>query len=135
VDLEATEVQSRTWVGPGDLALALCAGCAGVLSLTRGASAALVGVMVAVSLLPPLVVGGLLLGSGHPRQALGALELFLCNVICVNLAGVVTFLWRGVRPLSWWEAGRARRATRTALGIWGALLALLVWLVWSAPRS
>jgi hypothetical protein len=48
------------------------------------------------------------------------------NVISINLAGVAAFIIQGVEPKSWWEAERARRATRRAAGIWLALLAVLV---------
>jgi uncharacterized membrane protein len=54
--------------------------------------------MVAVALLPPLVTLRLLLGSGNWRLAEGAALLFLINITCINLAGVVTFLAQGVRP-------------------------------------
>lgn len=60
--------------------------------LTTGAPAALIGVMVAVALIPPLVTFGLLVGSGRLALACNALLLFITNVICINLAGVVTLL-------------------------------------------
>jgi uncharacterized hydrophobic protein (TIGR00341 family) len=120
-----TEVASRTRVGVGDIVVALASGCAGALAFTTGVSATLIGVMVAVALLPPLVTFGLLLGSGHPEPAMGALSLFLMNLICVNLAGVTTFLVQGIRPATWWEKDRASKATRIAIGLWVALLAAL----------
>lgn len=120
------EVASRTGVGLGDVAVALASGSAGALAFTTGVSATLIGVMVAVALLPPLVTFGLLLGGGHPELAIGALSLFLVNLICVNLAGVTTFLVQGIRPASWWEKDRAVKATRIAIGLWAALLAGLV---------
>jgi len=123
------EVASRTGVGLGDVAVALASGCAGALAFTTGVSATLIGVMVAVALLPPLVTFGLLLGGGHPELAIGALSLFLVNLICVNLAGVTTFLVQGIRPASWWEKDRAAKATRIAIGLWAALLAGLVAMV------
>ena len=52
--------------------------------------------------------------------------LLTANVICVNLAGVGTFIVQGIRPRSWWEANRAKRASRIAAGIWTGLLILLV---------
>jgi uncharacterized membrane protein len=75
--------------------------------------------MVAVALLPPLVTSGLLLGGGQPALAMGALSLFLMNLICVNLAGVTTFLVQGIRPATWWEKDRAVKATHAA-GRYGA---------------
>jgi uncharacterized membrane protein len=110
----------------GDLALALAAGSAGTLAYTTGLPAAVIGVMVAVALLPPLVVAGLMLGAGESALAVGAMVLVLTNVTAVNLAGVATFLAQKVRPRRWWEAERAKRATRIALGTWTAMVAILV---------
>jgi uncharacterized membrane protein len=81
--------------------------------------------MVAVALLPPLVAGGLLVGAGHLKPGGGALMLFVTNIICVNLAGVVTFLLQGVRPRTWWETHKARQATQKAIMLWTTLLILL----------
>jgi uncharacterized hydrophobic protein (TIGR00341 family) len=135
VDPALTEVASRTRVVLGDIALALASGCAGALAFTTGVSAALVGVMVAVALLPPLVTFGLLLGGGHPVLAMGALSLFLVNLICVNLAAVTTFLVQGIHPTSWWEKDRAAKATRIAIVLWAALLAALVCIILLLRRS
>jgi uncharacterized hydrophobic protein (TIGR00341 family) len=126
VDPTLSEMASRTRVGMGDIVLALASGCAGALAFTTGVSATLIGVMVAVALLPPLVTFGLLIGNGQPALATGALSLFLMNLICVNLAGVTTFLVQGIRPATWWEKDRAVKATRIAIGLWVILLAGLV---------
>ena len=129
VDPALPEVASRTRVGIGDIALALASGSAGAIAFTTGVSAALIGVMVAVALLPPLVTFGLMIGGGLPVLAMGALSLFMVNLICVNLAGVTTFLVQGIHPASWWEKERAAKATRIAIGLWVALLAVLVGLI------
>ena len=126
VDTTSSEVVLRTRIELSDVVLALAAGCAGALAFTTGVSAALIGVMVAVALLPPLVTCGLLLGSGQFPLATAALWLFLLNLVCVNLAGVTTFLIQGIRPLSWWEKDRAVKATRIAIGLGVALLTVLV---------
>ena len=111
VDPGTPEIAARTEVGLGDVGLALASGIAGALFLTIGVSTALVGVMLAVALLPPLVTFGLLIGSGNYDLATDALLLFMTNLICVNLAGVLTFVAQGVWPRAWWEADRARRLT------------------------
>lgn len=126
VDPTISEIAIRTNVSLSDVVLALAAGVAGTLSVTRGVSTALIGVMVAVALLPPLVAFGMLLGAGYGAAALEAGLLTLTNVVAINLAGAVTFLAQGVRPMSWYEAERAKKATRLAIGIWLAALGLLV---------
>jgi len=126
VDPSVPALASRASLGLGSLALALAAGAAGTLAFTQGLSGAVIGVMVAVALMPPAVAFGLLLGAGRLGPAMGALLLTAGNVICINLAGIGTFLVQGVRPRAWWEAERARRATRLAAGAWLLLLAALV---------
>jgi len=82
--------------------------------------------MVAVALLPPLTVFGLLLGSGHVSEAFGALLLFCVNIICINLAGVITFLSQGVSPRVWWQAEKARKAARLSVLLWSMSSFLLL---------
>jgi len=129
VDPNSPEIASRTYVGLGDVALALAAGGAATLGFTAGASSAVIGVMVAVALLPPLVTFGMLLGGQFWHEALGAMLLLLVNIISINLAGVVSFLAQGIRPINWWEADRAKKATRNAIAIWTFLLLLLVMII------
>lgn len=124
------EILSRTDVGAADIVLALAAGAAGALAMTTGVGTALVGVMVAVALLPPTAVVGIMLARGEQGAAGNALMLLGVNVICVNLAATLTFLAQGIRPRTWWEADRARRATIVALTIGVVLVAILGILLW-----
>jgi len=135
VNPASPELASRNGVGLGDIAVALASGCAGALAFTTGVSTALIGVMVAVALLPPLVAFGLLLGSWHPALAMGALSLFLVNLISINLAGVTTFMAQGIHPATWWEKDQAEKATHTALKIWVALFAVLIVLILLFQKS
>lgn len=135
VNPEIPELQTRTEVSLGDVVLALVAGSAAALSFTSEMFSALIGVMVAVALLPPLVAVGLLCGSNQWELALGSLLLFLINLICVNLAGVVTFLIQGIRPITWWEAARAKKATRFAILIWIVLLVALVFMIFLSKQG
>jgi uncharacterized hydrophobic protein (TIGR00341 family) len=130
VDPTVPEIAGRTDVALGDIVLALAAGAAGTLAFTQGLSTAVIGVMVAVALLPPLVTAGLLLGAGETHLAYGAFLLMAVNVTCVNLAGVVTFLAQRVRPRTWWEAERASRAVKVAVASWIGMLILLALLIW-----
>ncbi len=125
-DCSCSEIMSRTTVNESDIILALITGCIATLSFTMAMAGTLIGVMVAVALMPPLVASGILLGSGQFRLAVAAGLLFLTNLICVNLAGVVTFLLQGVQPLWWWEKEKAKIANRRAIIIWTICLILLI---------
>ncbi len=126
VDPGGSEIAARTRASISDIVLALASGAAGVLAFTSGVAATLIGVMVAVALLPPLTVSGLLLGAGQLQGAFFAFLLFMTNIICINLSGIVTLLLRGISPRSWWAADRAKKSTRNALIIWSATLGLLI---------
>lgn len=130
VNPDLPELSARTTAGLGDIVIALAAGSAGSLAFTSGVPAVVVGVMVAVALLPPLVAAGLLLGAGYAADAFGALMLLIINVTCINLAAVATFLVQRVRPRTWWETDRARKATRIAATIWIVTLVILLALIW-----
>jgi len=119
------ELASRTVIDWGDIGLALASGTAGALALISGTGMSLVGVMVAVALLPPLATLGILLASGRYTEAGGALALLATNIVCINLSSVATFLVRGVRPSKWWEAKKSVRFSRFAMIVWIVLLALV----------
>lgn len=118
IDPLAPELVSRTVVGPADLALALSCGAAGVLAFSRGASLSLVGVMIAVALVPPLSATGLYAGAGYLVVAAHALFLFSVNLVCIIVAGIVMFLLQGLQPKSW-------RLTGEILAFWLVILAFL----------
>ena len=126
VDPAIPEIASRTVIGIGDIILALAAGSAGALAFTTGIPTTLIGVMVAVALLPPLVTCGMLMGSGFLYDAFNASLLVFINIICINLAGVITFVLQGIKPLTWWEEDKAKKATRTAIAMWVILLLMLL---------
>lgn len=129
------EMMSRTVVSLADVALALAAGVGAAMSFTSGLSSSLLGVMVAVALLPPTVAAGLLLGGGHPDEAVAAVLLLATNVVCVNLAAVTTFWAQGIRPAQMWEADRAARATRRAIVAWALLAAGVIVLILIAHQT
>jgi uncharacterized hydrophobic protein (TIGR00341 family) len=119
------EIASRTHPDLTDMLLALAAGCAGALAYATGSASYLVGVMVAVALLPPIVASGLLLAQEHLEEALGALLLALANAAAILLAAMATFLWRGMRPRHWWEAERAKRSATRGLAVAIALFVVM----------
>ncbi|XAL98794.1 TIGR00341 family protein [Phycisphaeraceae bacterium D3-23] len=130
------EIAVRSEVRLSDLFIAVAAGTAGALAVTTGVSASLIGVMVAVALVPPLVAVGLLIGAGEYDAAYGALILVTTNVVCVNLAAVGMFLAQGIRPNRWAEKDRAKLAVRHALIVWSVLLiGLALLIIFASPNN
>lgn len=116
------ELLSRTNLSFLDLSLAFCSGVAGVLSLLIGANSAIVGVMIAVALMPPLVSFGILLGRGDTILALNAFLLFLTNVIVINLAGILTFRIERVEPKQYFYQQVTRKRAKILMRAWILIL-------------
>lgn len=130
IDPTARELDLRAHATRSDLLLALASGAAGALAFTSGISTAVVGVMVAVALLPPLVSAALFTTAGEWASAGQALLLVTINVICVNFAAVAVFVWRGVRPRTWKDKEESHRLSNAALALWGIGLALALVAAW-----
>ena len=112
INIESTELLGRAIVGPEMISLALASGAAAALSLTTGVSSALVGVMVAVALLPPSVASAMFFGSGDITNGLNALVLLAVNVVCTILSAQIVFVWKGVRPRTWLEQKAAAKSVK-----------------------
>jgi uncharacterized hydrophobic protein (TIGR00341 family) len=119
------QVAERAHPGLLALAIALGAGTAGALSLTSGADEALVGVMIAVALMPPAATVGLGIAYVDPRLAVGAGVLVLVNILSINIAGIVTIWVKRYKPTQWYDAQQARRATLGRLAVFGLAVLLL----------
>lgn len=98
------------------LAIALGAGLAGALSLATGISAALVGVMIAVALIPPAAVIGIGIAWGLPTVIVGASVLLALNLLAINLAALGVLWYMGFRPAAWFEMSKARSKTIKRVG-------------------
>ncbi len=123
------EIALRAKTNLGSITLAFASGIAGALAFTAGFSTTLIGVMVAVALLPPLVTCGLLFGSGEFQLALGAFLLFFINLVSVNLAGVITFKFQKIRPIYPERINKAKKMTNIALIFWSSLLSIFIILI------
>ena len=123
------ELLSRTDVGLESAALALASGAAAALSLVTGLSSTLVGVMVAVALLPPAATIAIMASADSWDRAIGAALLLAVNIVCVNLAGQIVFYARGIRPRTDSEKAQARLTSGAFLALWLILLTGLVTVV------
>ncbi|MBC8524938.1 MAG: TIGR00341 family protein [Chlorobium phaeobacteroides] len=119
------ELLSRTDAGLDSIALAFASGAAAALSMSTGLPSVLVGVMVAVALLPPAATFGLMLGHARIDLASGAALLLAVNIVSVNLACKLVFLIKGVQPRTWWEKEKAKKAMRSYILVWVVTLLLL----------
>ncbi|MDO8422035.1 MAG: TIGR00341 family protein [Parvibaculum sp.] len=120
------ELMSRTVIGYDAIALALVSGAAGAISITTRASSLLVGVMVAVALMPPAAATGYMLGSGRYDLAIGAGGLLMVNIVCINLSAQIVFLAKGIKPRIWIEQRAAKESTLISIAIWSILLIVLI---------
>lgn len=130
VDPSASSMELLTSPGIMDLLVALAAGAAGTLCFTMGQATAVVGVMVAAALMPPLAAAGLLLGQDNWAGALAALALFAANIVGINAAGMAVCLYQGVRPGSRSKRQTASKAATAGMILWLVLLSAMAGVLW-----
>ena len=133
MNVESQELLARTYVGLDSAVLALASGAAAVLSLTSGIPSVLVGVMVAVALLPPTATLGLMLGAGQTELAYGAAFLLAVNIVAVNLSAKLGFLIQGIKPRTWLEKQKAKQSMTSYIIIWVITLATLLIVIYFHP--
>ena len=100
-------------VAPGliELVVAVATGMIGAFAVTRrDVAGVLPGVAIAISLVPPLAVVGVLLSAGFWAQSAGALLLFLSNAIAMVVTAAFVFWIAG-----YWRAAADRSGLRRAV--------------------
>ena len=133
LNVESRELLARTYVGLDSAVLAMASGAAAVISLTSGIPSILVGVMVAVALLPPAATMGLMLGAGQTDLAYGAAFLLAVNIVAINLSAKLAFLVQGIKPRTWLEKKKAKQSMRSYIIIWVLTLATLLLVIYFHP--
>jgi uncharacterized hydrophobic protein (TIGR00271 family) len=97
-DLPTAEMLARGKPTLVDAAVAFASGVIGAYATARkDIPAALAGVAIAAALMPPLCTVGLGIAFRDADLAFGATVLFLTNIVNIITAGVVVFLWLGMR--------------------------------------
>jgi uncharacterized hydrophobic protein (TIGR00271 family) len=87
-----TQIAGRVSPTIVDLVAAAATGLAGSFAIARrDVGDILPGVAIAISLVPPLAVVGVTGAAGDYDEALGALLLFLTNVLAIVTAGILVF--------------------------------------------
>jgi len=119
------QVAERTSPNFLSLFLALGSGIAGALSIMRGAGSALVGVAIAVALIPPAATAGLGIAFGLPGVALAAAVLVLVNLLAINLSALLLFYAAGFKPEGAGEREGVRAAVASRIVVIAAGIAVL----------
>lgn len=135
LEVNTIEILDRTHAGWNSIILALASGAAAALSLATGVSSTMVGVMVAVALLPPAATVGLTLAQGNLELANGAALLLAVNIICLNLASKLVFLVRGIHPRTFAAREKARRQMLLYIAGWLVGLGVISYLLIVGPAS
>ncbi|WP_050031700.1 TIGR00341 family protein [Halorubrum halophilum] len=123
--LALAEVSERLAPNVLVLVVAIGAGVAGILSLMTGVSATLVGVMIAVALIPPAAAVGIGIAFQIPRLVIGAGVIVAVNVLSINLSALVMLWYEGYRPQRWFREDEARAAFVKRVAVLVAAIAVL----------
>jgi uncharacterized hydrophobic protein (TIGR00271 family) len=125
--LTNSQITGRTSPTVVDLIAAIATGLAGAVGLSRrDVAAVLPGVAIAISLVPPLAVVGICLGEGSVGLALGALLLFVSNLVSMVIAGTLLFAALGYSTEADRKAHRVGAERRSYLTLAVVLVAVLV---------
>ena len=109
-----------------DLLIAVATGLVGGFAITRSDLAGVLpGVAIAISLVPPLAVVGVVLAGADYRQAFGAFLLFLSNAIAMIGAGALVFAIAGYNRAARGSRSEVKRPIVIISFIGGALVVLL----------
>lgn len=84
--------------------------------LIRNTGSTLVGVAIAVALIPPAATSGLGIAWGLPLVAIAAAVLVLVNLLAINLSALVVFWLSGYRPFETSQTGKARKSVISRVG-------------------
>lgn len=105
------EIMARTTPSLFDVAVAIASGLVGAYgNANKKISNSLVGIAIAVALMPPLCTIGIGIGKMSMEVAGGATLLFLINLVCISLSGAVVFWIMKVQPASADQSEVTRRA-------------------------
>jgi uncharacterized hydrophobic protein (TIGR00341 family) len=115
--LSISQIRERFRPDVLSLVVALGSGAAGVISLASGLSSALVGVMIAVALVPPAATVGIAIAWRNAALAVGSGVLLLVNLLSINLAALLVLWYMGYRPEKWFHVEQTRKTFVKRVGV------------------
>ncbi|MFC7070276.1 TIGR00341 family protein [Halobaculum lipolyticum] len=113
------QIAERTSPNVLSLFLALGSGIAGAISIIRGSGSSLVGVAIAVALVPPAATAGLGLAFGDLVVAVAGTLLVVVNLLAINVSALVLLYLAGYRPLDRGSADTVRSSVRSRVAVIG----------------
>jgi uncharacterized hydrophobic protein (TIGR00271 family) len=127
-----SEIAARTRPNLFDLGVAIFSGLAGTYAMIRGRHGAIVGVAIAVALMPPLAVIGFGLATANFAIFWGASFLFLTNLMAIGVSAAVLARLYGfghqLSPKQTWAQIALVVATMAALAVpLGLALRQIAW--------
>ncbi len=121
-----SQVLSRISPTVIDMMIAVAAGAAGAYAtIDKRVSSSITGVAIAVALVPPLGVVGVMLKDGSYGDAGGAFLLFLTNLVGIILMASVVFVVGGLAPLANMRENREKMKTVVLTVLLGAMIIIV----------
>ncbi len=125
VPLNSGQIVLRMHASLSDIGIALIIGLAGGLALFVALPELLVGVAIAVAIVPPATVAGIGLALENGGLFAGALTLTFVYLIGLELGSSVMLRIRGVSPRHYYQKGETRIKFAYSIAILAVLFAIL----------
>ena len=119
------QIAIRTHAGLIDVLIALILGLAAGLALLVGFPEILVGVAIAVAIVPPATVSGIGLALFNTDLFLGAFVLTLVYLLGLQLGSTLILRIRGVLPRRYYQQSEAKKRSTYSILVLALLLASL----------
>jgi uncharacterized hydrophobic protein (TIGR00341 family) len=120
-----SEIAERTTLNILIIGLALASGAAGAYSFAEKKGEILVGVMIAVALVPPAAIVGIGISLLDMDFIVSSGLLLAVNVICINIAGTLVFWKLGIKPGGFLEMMFSKKDVKKRLFITLIILIIL----------
>jgi uncharacterized hydrophobic protein (TIGR00341 family) len=120
-----SEITERTTLNILIVGLALASGAAGAYSFAEKKGEILVGVMIAVALVPPASIVGIGIALFDAEFIVSSGLLLVVNVICINIAATLVFWKIGIKPGGFLEMMFSKKDTQKRLVITMIILIIL----------
>jgi uncharacterized hydrophobic protein (TIGR00341 family) len=129
------QIAIRTHATLVDISIALILGLAAGLALFVGFPEILVGVAIAVAIVPPATVSGIGLAFLNESLFLGALVLTLVYLFGLQLGCTLMLRIRGVLPRRYYQQTEAKKRSAYSILVLALLLAILSLIVILSPLA